>query len=1123
MRTRAGAAAAIATAIVLGGGTWSAVAAPDTGQEPAPGHTATRTTATTATVTLLTGDRVTVTEQADGRTAVAVLRGPGREGIAFQQYTDGDHLYVVPLDVADLVPTRLDRALFDVTGLVAAGYDDASRSTLPVIVQSAGTPSGSVADGARAGGSGGKADWAAAGLSPDRTLESVGAVADGLPKGRATKLLAALEAPAAAGTAPAIDRVWLDAPVRSLDADSMPQIGAPEAWAAGYTGEGVTVAVLDTGIDATHPDLDDVVVGERDFTGKGSVVDGQGHGSHVASILAGSGDASDGVNQGVAPDAGLLVGKVLDDGGSGEMSWVIEGMEWAASSGADIVSMSLGASEYTDGTDPAARAVDALSAEYGTLFVIAAGNASEHGTIGTPGSASSALTVGAVDDADQVTDFSSRGPRAGDHAIKPDVTAPGDGIVAARAAGTTLGDVVDDSYVAASGTSMATPHVAGAAAVLRQARPELTGPELKAVLMGSAQPTGGTVWDEGAGRILLPSALAHQVTTNPASLSLGAFTFPHESVSAGTVTYTNPTADDVTLALSIDVTDQEGAPLEGAVTLSADSVTIPAGGTATVDVTVDQGPGALGRYSGALVATGADGSTVRTAVGWYKEPELFDLTLRATGRDGQPHTGVSLATVMNADDAGAYGEFLFLEGSETTVRVPAGTYSVAGYLLTEGEELGLTEATAALEPELTVTDDTTVELDARQALPVSVTTPRRTDQLAVSLTDQRGDTLGNSVGSTIMLEGELPVFVTPTEPVTTGTFSFVNQFTLAEPVGAGEVPSYTYDLLFHQETAMQRTRFRADASNTAVATVRYSAPGPEAQLDTVRPGWAPGHFFAIALGYPVEPGTERTEYLSTGGVLWGHDVAVMDDVDLQGFLVGETVVPLPRERLAERFGGAVLSTRLGTGGVVVQAGSTLFAGMSAWSDGGGNGWLGFEPETRLDVWQDGEHVGESAEGYVELAVPDGGAHYRLAVAGERETPWWALSTGVSTEWEFTAAPVAEEEFSYLPLLDVAYEIEDLTLDSTAPRNAEVTLRVSHQTDPASDGAAGAAVEGARLWWSADDGATWHAAAVSATGDGTYTAKVAAPKGTSHVSLKVEARDAAGSTIKQTVVRAYKVG
>lgn len=1118
MRTRAGAAAAIATAIVLGGGTWSAVAAPDPGQEPASGQTATGTTATTATVTLLTGDRVTVTEQADGRKAVAVLRAPGREGIAFQQYTDGDHLYVVPIDVADLVPARLDRALFDVTELVAAGYDDASRSTLPVIVQAAGTASANVADGARAAAA---PDWAAAGLSPDRTLESVGAITDRLPKGRAAKLLETLEAQTdpAASAAPAIERVWLDAPVRSLDADSMPQIGAPEAWAAGYTGEGVTVAVLDTGIDATHPDLDELVVGERDFTGKGSVVDGQGHGSHVASILAGSGDASEGVNRGVAPDADLLVGKVLDDGGSGEMSWVIEGMEWAASSGADIVSMSLGASMYTDGTDPAALAVDALSAEHGTLFVIAAGNSSDYGTIGTPGSASSALTVGAVDDADEVADFSSRGPRAGDHAIKPDVTAPGVGIVAARAAGTTLGDVVDDLHVAASGTSMATPHVAGAAAVLKEARPELTGSELKAVLTGSAQPTGGTVWDEGAGRIFLPSALAQQVTSSPASLSLGAFAFPHELTSSGTVAYTNPTADDVTLALSLDVTDQEGAPLAGAVTLSAESVTIPAGGTASVDVTVDQGPGGIGRYSGALVATGADGTAVRTAVGWYKEPQLFNLTVQGTGRDGQPHTGPAFITVMNVDDARAYGNFLMLTDGEATARVPAGNYSVTGFLWTQDEEFRVTEATAALEPELNVAADTTVELDAREALPVSVSTARRAEALGISLTDVRDDALGNSFSNGFFTDGATPTFVTPTEPVTTGTYLFINQFMLAEPVDTGEVPSYTYDLLFHQE-AVRRTTFRAGPSNTATATVRYSAPGPEAQLQTLRPGWAPGQWFAGATGFPVEPGTERSEYLSAGGVVWGHDVLVASDSDIYGLLIGGTVEPAPRERLSESFGGAVLSTRLGTGGVVGQVGSILYASVGAWSDGAGNAWWGFEPDSRVDLWQDGEHVAGSAEGFVEVTVPDGGADYRLAVAGERETPWWALSTRVSTEWEFTAAPVGEEEVSYVPLLDVAYEVEDLTIDSTASRYAEVTLRVSHQT--ASDDAAAAPVEGARLWWSADDGATWKAAPVTVTGDGTFTAKVAAPKGTSHVSLKVEAWDAADSTVKQTVVRAYKV-
>ncbi|MEV0950025.1 S8 family serine peptidase [Promicromonospora sp. NPDC050249] len=227
-------------------------------------------------------------------------------------------------------------------------------------------------------------DWAGLGIEPERRLESVDAVSAELDRAAASDLLAALQEPAAgartAAAAPPDLKVWLDAPVETLDVDSSPQIGAPAAWEAGYTGEGVTVAVLDTGVDTTHPDLDDVLIGSRDFTGMGSTADHHGHGTHVASIALGSGDASDGVNRGVAPGADLLVGKVLGEDG-GATSWVIEGMEWAASEGADVVNMSLGErGNHSDGTDPGSLAVNALSAQYGTLFVISAGNAGRTAT-----------------------------------------------------------------------------------------------------------------------------------------------------------------------------------------------------------------------------------------------------------------------------------------------------------------------------------------------------------------------------------------------------------------------------------------------------------------------------------------------------------------------------------------------------------------------------------------------------------------------------------------------------------------------------------------------------------------------------------------------------------------------
>ncbi len=145
-------------------------------------------------------------------------------------------------------------------------------------------------------------------------------------------------------------------------AESNAQIGTPQAWEAGLTGKGVTVAVLDTGVDADHPDLAGRVSVSKSFINEQEVADRNGHGTHTTSTVGGSGAASDGKERGVAPDATLAVGKVLSDEGSGSDSEIIAGMEWAARDvHAKVISMSLGSTEASDGTDPMAQAVNTLS------------------------------------------------------------------------------------------------------------------------------------------------------------------------------------------------------------------------------------------------------------------------------------------------------------------------------------------------------------------------------------------------------------------------------------------------------------------------------------------------------------------------------------------------------------------------------------------------------------------------------------------------------------------------------------------------------------------------------------------------------------------------------------------
>ncbi|MEK6875714.1 MAG: S8 family serine peptidase [Nanoarchaeota archaeon] len=271
------------------------------------------------------------------------------------------------------------------------------------------------------------------------------------------------------------------------------------------------------------------VVGGYDFVSyDNDPMDDQGHGTHVAATVAGNGDwDKDGVVEqgeglnGVAPDAEIYAYKVLDSGGSGNRDQILAGIERAVdlnndgdpSDHVDIISMSLGG--YGNPDDLMSKAVDnAVNA--GIVAVIAAGNDGPgEQTIGSPGTARKAITVGATNKKDQIAGFSSRGPVIwGDEQgnekaiIKPDVTAPGVDICAAQY-DSAWDDrkCFDDKHIAISGTSMATPHVAGAVALLKQKNPDWTPDEIKAALKNTAVNIGEEMTVQGYGRIDVAEAI----------------------------------------------------------------------------------------------------------------------------------------------------------------------------------------------------------------------------------------------------------------------------------------------------------------------------------------------------------------------------------------------------------------------------------------------------------------------------------------------------------------------------------------------------------------------------------------------------------------------------------------
>ncbi|WP_144300535.1 S8 family peptidase [Stackebrandtia nassauensis] len=1059
-------------------------------------------------VSLITGETVTYHKRAEAEPVVTVTKP--RESVRYTIQTTGDDTFVIPSDVHDDVDSgRVDRELFNIPGLIRQNLDD---TVAPLIV----------------------------GYDADLSTRTTAERAERLPGAEVTRTLPVIDAVAidvdphrraaffaAAADDRTIDRIGLDRRLTVALDKSVPRIGAPALWQRGHDGKGVTIAVLDTGIDSTHPDVSDRITATRNFTEEPDTADGHGHGTHVASIAAGTGSASDGDYRGVAPGAALVIGKVCDSDGLCPESAILAGMEWAARSGATVVNLSLGTGGGSDGRDPLSTAVNRLTLSTGTLFVVAAGNSGCAPCVGAPGAATNALTVGAADASDAPATFSSRGPRLHDAAIKPEITAPGTDIVAARASGTAMGSPVDDDHTSASGTSMATPHVVGSAALLAQAHPDWTWIDLKKALTSTAKDTDAAAFAEGAGRVDVDRADTADLT-GPTPIHFGR----QAGVGTKMFSYTNTTDAPVTVKLKLDLRTYTGKPAaDGVATIKDTTLTVPANGSAQAQITVHPFRATPGVYAGTVTATAGD-ATVRTPFSFYKPTPTVPVTIKVTGFDGKPLPGDKTFQLARGnslpDDPMAPATIIGVPVRDGvgTAKVPVGTYTAFGL----AHETGADKAAWLAETNVTVTKATDITLDARETVPAAVDTNETVDtrnhQLVLAYNSTAGS-WGSAIASTTK-----KLYATPVAEVDgPDRLTIQALWTLT-----GTDKPTVYNLNFsHKDGIPDSLTFDATPGNLKTIKTRYLAGRSGL---TLHHAWFAlrGDSAATILlpRFETAAPVAYTEYVTPDAALrWNRWVELRDQAGNNYTLHEFSSGPDGAE---DWYSGPI--TPAAPGFYRLRANDhDLIYPTGFISDGDLDHVLDVNTKNYPIKWKlfqgDKQIPGAPTPGSSVPTFPihdDQPLDYRLEStltlpATSKTGPSLAThrtSVTVDTQWTFRSGKATGTDCSAatgakvcdrLPAIQLGY---DLGLDPhhQAPAGRDHTVSITPRHPNAAD------IAGLKLSFSTDEGDSWKDATTTADGD-TFTATIPNPTDPdAYVWLRVEAWDDNDNRVVQTVHRAY---
>ncbi|HEV2952997.1 MAG TPA: S8 family serine peptidase, partial [Candidatus Dormibacteraeota bacterium] len=769
--------------------------------------------------------------------------------------------------------------------------------------------------------------------------------------------------------------------------------------------------------------------------------------------------------------------------------------------------------------------MNSLSAQYGTLFVIAAGNHQPGSPpnltyIASPGAADAALTVGAVDSSDQLAAFSNVGPRLNNDALKPDITAPGVNVIAARAVNGTFPPLAGEpQYTELSGTSMATPLTAGAAAILKQEYPTWSHDRLKAALVNSAKPGPFTVYQQGGGRLDLASATTSTVLQQSGTADFGLIPWPQNQPPVShQISLGNGGNAAATFNLTVQLNDPNGQPAPaGLITLSQTTVTVQPDGASSVGLTLTPHSGAtIGGYSGYLTATQQGGSMVlHTPIGFFFEQQSYNLTMHVHDRNGQPTTG--LVDISNMDNIRTYQNYASISDGQV-LRLPAGHYSVLSIL---NDNVGMTLSMVG-NPQVDLTSaDATVSLDAAAADPITLSRPP-TATLNGALMEYSAHPVGvGQSGNTFLLQiGNNPqswgLFAQPMAAPSTGALDFDTRWQLSDG-------STNYDLLFPEQSGIA-ANLQYTINPGSLATVTYP-------IDALRSGQQVmvGLFsdpfytvFATSINFTtVTLPTVYTVKVSTSSVYWAADLFMATSGDSTQMLT-----PYLYYAAGQTSSHTLLQSPLRPSAefpsyVIRNSDGTLEAALPQLVDSGGLELTGFllnsSASSTLSLSKNGVQIATTGSTDLRVPVPTTSAAYAFQEDVDLSaTSWAGLSTHTHTVLGFNSDSTSNG--AYVPVLTADYGATVSSSNGLSVANGKVaplTVTIAHQS-----GGNPGTINAFSAQTSTDDGQTWHAATVAGGAGGIYTVDPGQLPSSGYLSLSISAGDSAGASLQQQITRAY---